>query len=873
LGDKQCTHAIADTVEGPYQKVDVALQVWAHSCRAFRDKVSGDWLLFHVGTGISGNGGGPRNCTRNALNPPLLPEPPALSDTRLTSGWLHNASSPNGPWKPVTAIGWTFPNSTDPGAHLISATCGDAAPFQHQDGSWSMVCDTFPDDFYIATAPHYAGPWTIHHSLSGCDEASTTAHPPGFHCNASWPNAKTPTNPSGSMMEDPFHWIDRRGNWHVLAHQYISLSPHSFEDPVSGHAFSPDGFNWTWSTAQPFNGSVCEALHKPGSSFTSPCGSRERPFLLFDDLMQPTHLLSAINSVCQGGNKDGTGKDWVYTAVQPIRAPSLKNDDGIRGSPLKSTLSSMPTPAIAELDCAMRKLAYEYGAEILAAAHSSSTARLQQLKAALLWPSSMVTQYCNESEFVLNLTKEAPASGGTLGAEQPQTGVAIFVSDDSGSDTAAGTLAAPFKTLQRAQQQVRSIIAKGLGRLPIIVNVRAGTYQENQTLTFGPQDGGTVDAPVIWTAYQHETVVISGGLRLNNLQWKPVGAASGLGRQVMQASLPAQVSVPAENWTSLFIGAKRAIWARWPNGDPSADSGLCLRRAAGQIDPHTGNLSKNSHPSAQQWDPKFPNWSPHCTDPIRSMPNTVGRMGWATAGAGPFTEWQWPTNATSVKGTPTGGKSRSGPTYSGFNSCTGGAAARYMPPFNTWCCGGGSNVRTGLGTAPRKLLPSGKYFQELGTPGMNWTHTDRAVVQMFHPLLWGWWAFSVEHASPATGLVNFSAGGWQEARGGGIGEHFYIENLLEELDYEREWHARDSTLSYMPAAEESVDSDGRLGINDKTTATKGWTEQTVTVPVLETVIRVQGTMAKPVQHLQFRGLTIAHSTTTYMEPYEVPSGG
>ena len=141
-------------------------------------------------------------------------------------------------------------------------------------------------------------------------------------------------------------------------------------------------------------------------------------------------------------------------------------------------------------------------------------------------------------------------------------------------------------------------------------------------------------------------------------------------------------------------------------------------------------------------------------------------------------------------------------------------------------------------------------------------------MHMFHPLLWGWWAFSVKHASTATGLVNFSAGGWQEARGGSTGSHFYIEGLLEELDYEREWHATESDLYYMPAAEESV-VDGRLGA---ATGNEGWAEQVVIVPVLETVVRVKGTMERPVKHLRFAGLTIAHSTTTYMEPYEVPSG-
>ena len=103
---------------------------------------------------------------------------------------------------------------------MLDALCGDPAPFQHPDGSWSMVCDLFPCDFYVATAPHYAGPWTIHKSLGGCNEANvaisgdaecgTTSRAPNptpwktwLHCNASWPNASyTASNPrSGAQME------------------------------------------------------------------------------------------------------------------------------------------------------------------------------------------------------------------------------------------------------------------------------------------------------------------------------------------------------------------------------------------------------------------------------------------------------------------------------------------------------------------------------------------------------------------------------------------------------------------------------------------------------------------------------------------------
>ena len=87
-------------------------------------------------------------------------------------------------------------------------------------------------------------------------------------------------------------------------------------------------------------------------------------------------------------------------------------------------------------------------------------------------------------------------------------------------------------------------------------------------------------------------------------------------------------------------------------------------------------------------------------------------------------------------------------------------------------------------------------------------------------------------------------------------------------DFEREWYATDSELFYMPAPEESIIG-GRLGT---TMGEEDWVEQHVVVPKLETVVRVQGNITAPVKHLKFIGLTITHSTTTYMEPYEVPSG-
>lgn len=91
-------------------------------------------------------------------------------------------------------------------------------------------------------------------------------------------------------------------------------------------------------------------------------------------------------------------------------------------------------------------------------------------------------------------------------------------------------------------------------------------------------------------------------------------------------------------------------------------------------------------------------------------------------------------------------------------------------------------------------------------------------------------------------------------------------------DFEREWYVlpESNELFYMPSAEESI-IDGRIGAT-RTTGTKEWVEQEITAPILETVVRVQGSITQPVKHIEFAGLTITHSTTTYMEPYEVPSG-
>jgi hypothetical protein len=208
--NSQCIHATSNTVGGPYTKRDVALPVWAHSCRVVRDKTDGTWLLFHVGDA----GATDPHAKQCPPSPPLDSEggdkdkeEEELLMTRHTrlhnaaaskesSAWLHKATSPQGPWTPVQATNWSS----------IESQCGDPSPLQHPDGTWSLVCNQWPNDIFMATAANFSGPWSARHDLGSCVSKDQT------NCPAAWPTT-TADGRGPVIWEDQSHWIDARGNW------------------------------------------------------------------------------------------------------------------------------------------------------------------------------------------------------------------------------------------------------------------------------------------------------------------------------------------------------------------------------------------------------------------------------------------------------------------------------------------------------------------------------------------------------------------------------------------------------------------------------------------------------------------------------------
>ncbi|MCE5328529.1 MAG: right-handed parallel beta-helix repeat-containing protein [Planctomycetaceae bacterium] len=119
-----------------------------------------------------------------------------------------------------------------------------------------------------------------------------------------------------------------------------------------------------------------------------------------------------------------------------------------------------------------------------------------------------------------------------------------------GADTAAGTKAAPFATLARAQQEVRKLIATGL-KEDVTVLIAPGVYELAAPLMLGAEDSGTAEHSVTYAA-DGGAVVISGG--------RHVGPFKADGK-IWTADVPA---ARGSKWyfRQLFVDGRRAVRAR-----------------------------------------------------------------------------------------------------------------------------------------------------------------------------------------------------------------------------------------------------------------------------------------------------------------------
>jgi len=127
--------------------------------------------------------------------------------------------------------------------------------------------------------------------------------------------------------QDPTLWFDRRGNFHILYHVF-NFDPYSAHDQrFSGHVFSSDGFNWTFSDVEPYNGTV-QFVDGTMTTFAT----RERPQIIFaPGTTVPVGIVNGVSSQPVGPECDSCSKgtcgeckvtkdrDWTYTVLQPLQ--------------------------------------------------------------------------------------------------------------------------------------------------------------------------------------------------------------------------------------------------------------------------------------------------------------------------------------------------------------------------------------------------------------------------------------------------------------------------------------------------------------------------------------------------------------------------
>ena len=292
-----------ELLSGPCEPHDVASCArWGHGnctatkgCSSFALRMTNNcttvmrWALHAKGHAV------PNRDWAAYVGPPVPGPPPAKPGSSL-----HVADSPSGPWTPVIPA---------------PPRCNNPAPALHPNGTLFLVCTWF-----MMSAPSPRGPWS----------------PP-------IPFKSTGRRPLGAW-EDPYLWFDARGNFHILAHIYKTTDG----DIVSGHAFSKDGFNWVFSSTQPYSSVRLMRVSSAGmgwEGWSERAGVRyatlERPKLIWNG-SRPVALTngastywgaatnaSAPCSACLGGacvmckvsckaRGLDVDLDWTITLIRPI---------------------------------------------------------------------------------------------------------------------------------------------------------------------------------------------------------------------------------------------------------------------------------------------------------------------------------------------------------------------------------------------------------------------------------------------------------------------------------------------------------------------------------------------------------------------------
>ena len=145
----------------------------------------------------------------------------------------------------------------------------------------------------------------------------------------------------------------------------------------------------------------------------------------------------------------------------------------------------------------------------------------------------------------------------------------VFYVSGTGDDAWSGMLAetnpaktdGPFATPGRARDAIRSIQMHGPLHQPVSVYLRGGVYTLSSPLVFLPEDSGTAESPITYSAYPGENVVLSGGRTITGLT---KAAEAGQPNSIWNVEVP---GVKEGEWYfhQLFVDGQRRQRSRLPH--------------------------------------------------------------------------------------------------------------------------------------------------------------------------------------------------------------------------------------------------------------------------------------------------------------------
>ena len=513
--------------------------------------------------------------------------------------------------------------------------------------------------------------------------------------------------------------------------------------------------------------------------------------------------------------------------------------------------SATPLNVEPKLDCAIKELAWEFAKKLLPRQGTFQSAydalQLEACKVSL----SSGKQY-KARPFLHQPTLQADA-------------VEVYVDVKSGDDSNPGTIDKPLKTLAQAVKLSRF---KAVSEQQKIIYMRSGVYFLTETIELD-----VLDSNLMIAGYKDEQVTISGGKQYN-FKWSqlvndmgpPEYGISAIGTvdagesnnrvkyygetndsMECQTACEKNSSCYAFTWHDNTTGSFSnlcyfrvdGLWV--PKSEAGATSGKKLKILAADLSDQNPNtftsLFINGRRAVRA---RYPGGNPETTG---LHTNPTGYVSSAV-------KWLPPTPKPPATEIHIAEPQLNNTHFPEFQIGIGGPVAVFDPPESYW----GTAHPTGGGGRTYEITTGLVYSPDEEFARRIWKRPETGVVHAFHCGHWGNWQFAVDGRDNSTQEITWSWGGFQEARGCARGAEWYVENIFEELDSPDEWYFDDlsKTLYFYPN-----DSAPDSGIGT----------------VLDRLIGIQGTVDKPVRNVVLSKLTFAHTATTFLKRYEVPSGG